>query len=178
MKKSTKDLEPEAVMPEVMKEEPKQEKEPPAKPASRYFAQESRLQLAQHARVLWHLSVPAEVPYEAIHRPDFWKNVSTKFKPYDKIEVLREDGAWESDLRVIDTGPGWAKVVERMPPLVYSDTAADRALVIDGHVIKWHGNFDRYVVIRESDKMKLMAGFATRDAALTWLQGHLKAMAA
>jgi hypothetical protein len=148
------------------------------KPVERHYIQESRMQLANHARVTWHISIVAEMPYDGVFLPENWKNIAHKLKPFDKLELLREDGAWEADLRVIDAGTGWVKVAERVPPLYYSTTPSDRAIAIDGHTIKWMGPHGQYAVIRDSDKTKLMGNIPTRDGAMTWLSGHLKALAA
>lgn len=164
-------LEPEAVAPEVMRDQP-------AKKELRYRGMESRLHLARSAQNEWVYFVEANTPYPATLRPDYWAAFSAKFNPYDKIEVRCEDGSWIGYLRVIDSGQNWLRVVEERPIFYIEERPGDRAVNIDGHTVKWQGSVDRWTVIRDNDRAKLMAGFATRDAAMTWLNGHLKAMAA
>ena len=144
----------------------------------RYRGMESRLFLARSAQNEWVYLVDAGVPYEAALKPDFWAAFASKFTPYDRIEVRIEDGSWIGWLRVIDNGLIWVKVFQEREPLIISERPSERAVPIDGHTIKWNGPADKWAVIRDSDRAKLQAGFQTRDAAMIWLSGHLKALAA
>jgi hypothetical protein len=144
----------------------------------RYRGMESRLHLARSAQNEWVYNVETGVPYEATLTPDYWAAFSQKFTPYDRIEVRCEDMSWIGWLRVIDAGLNWTKVVEERPVLVLGERPSDRLVSLDGHAIKYMGVVDKWVVIRDSDKAKLQAGLQSRDAAIIWLQGHLKAMAA
>jgi hypothetical protein len=162
-----------------MKEVKAEAVEAPVKPIPvvRHYAKESRLQLSRHVQNPWVYIVEADVPYEAVLKPDYWKQCATKFVPYDPMEVRREDGAWIGWLRVIDHGANWVKVVEERPPLMLDEHPSDRAVPIDGHTVKWNGPYDKWAIIRDYDKAKIQAGFLHRADALVWLQGHLKALA-
>lgn len=144
----------------------------------RYRGMESRLMLARSAQNEWVYNVETNVPYEATLKPDYWAAFAQKFTPFDRIEVRSEDFAWIGWLRVIDAGLNWVKVVPEREPMIMLDRPSERALPIDGHVIKYLGVVDKWTVIRDHDRAKLQAGMQSREAALIWLQGHLKAMAA
>lgn len=143
----------------------------------RYRGMESRLHLAKHAQNEWVYNVETGTPYEATLNADFWAAFATKFTPYDRIEVRSEDMSWIGWLRVVDAGGNWAKVIPEREPLMIGIRPSDRMVSLDGHEIKYMGVVDKWIVMRSSDRAKLMAGLQSRDAAITWLQGHLKAMA-
>lgn len=151
---------------------------PPPPKEIRYRAMESRFLLMRSAQNAWVYNVEPHIPYEATLKPDFWAAFAQKFTPFDTIEVRTEDFSWIGWLRVIDAGLNWVKVVPERDPLILMDRPSERILPIDGHTIKYLGVVDKWVVIRDNDRAKLMAGLQTRDAALIWLQGHLKALAA
>ena len=55
-----------------------------------------------------HEVVPdAGTPKDNLLRPEFWGNVSQKFKPGDTIIAYPRDGAWYAELLVWDAGQNW-----------------------------------------------------------------------
>ena len=137
----------------------------------------SRIQLLRSARNVWAVDAPAGIAIEALDNYSMWKNASANFRPGDTIEVLAEDFAYWARFLVIDANNNGAKV-KRIEHYVLGESASERAVEIDGHTVKWKGPHDKWTVIRDTDNAKIQAGFLSRDAAMVWLTGHLKALAA
>jgi hypothetical protein len=58
--------------------------------------------------------VPSDTRFEDVMRPNFWQHVIPSLsggptpRPFCRVEVVREDGTMDLELRVISTGPGMA----------------------------------------------------------------------
>lgn len=92
-------------------------KQPPALRAN-------ALKRADIERGSFFATVPNDTTLEDILRPNFWQHHIVSLsggptpRPFARIEVVREDGSLDVDLRVVSTGPGMAVV---RPLRVYRD---------------------------------------------------------
>ncbi len=60
-----------------------------------------RMKLAEHARNVHVVSVPAGVTLEQAMVPAFWAHVAHMIKPKDRFELWAEDRSWFADVIVI-----------------------------------------------------------------------------
>jgi hypothetical protein len=137
----------------------------------------SRVQLLRSARNVWAVDAPEGMSTTDLLSHSIWKNKSADFRPGDTIEVLAEDFAYWARFLVIDANINGAKI-KMLEEHAMSEAPSEKAIPIDGHVVKWKGPHDKWTVIRDTDNAKIQAGFISRDAAMVWLSGHLKALAA
>jgi hypothetical protein len=124
----------------------------------------SCLQIADHLRSRWAAVVEERCTAEDLLRPAFWQHVSAKMHMFDAIEVIPETRAWFAELRVIDTGNGFAKVI------LVNHIVVDDDLSISSNMdytteVAWKGPQKKYCVIRLSDGVILKEGFERKEGA-------------
>lgn len=138
----------------------------------------SRVLLAEQVRNVWGVTVPNETTKEDLLNSGFWAHVSRQFNPRDKVEVETEDGAYEAVLRVLDSGPNYARMAilsETQLEVVEPSSALPSTA---GYTVGWSGRHTKWRVVRENDKRVMRDGFVTKSDANAWLAGHAKALAA
>lgn len=135
------------------------------------------MQLAEYKYNEWAADPEQGTTLEDMLDPSYWAHSARNLKSRDKIIVWEESGAFYAELLVIDAGANWAKV-EQLEYKELHDRADSRAVHIDNHEVKWNGPHDKWVVIRDSDRAKLVSKQPTRKAAMTWLEDHVRSMAA
>lgn len=67
---------------------------------------------AAHARGEYIIIVSNETTYEDVMRPGYWANHVAVFqtRPFARVEVVRQDGSMDLDLRCIEVKPGMVKM--------------------------------------------------------------------
>lgn len=121
-----------------------------------------------------HEVVPdAGTPIENLERPEFWGNVSQKFRPGDTIIAFPRDGAWYAELLVWDAGQNWANVsfkgkAER------PEFASAPGLLADFEVRR--DPIEGYQAIRKSTGAKLKGGFSNAEEARRWFLEHQRVL--
>lgn len=83
-------------------------------------------QAAEFSRRSYHVVVDNDVTLDDIMKPAFWAHHIPKLEKHALIDVVRNDGSLDVQLRVIETGIGFASM---RPLRVWEDgeVAADRA---------------------------------------------------
>lgn len=135
-----------------------------------------RIQLAQHVRNEWHVTPEYGTPVEALLEPQYWAHISSKLRPRDRIEVDAEDGSYYVELKVVDAGRLYAKVVvlRRCDFTIDAETEEQAP----DYKIMWAGPHAKWRIVRTKDKGLVKDGLETRQAAELYLASHEKAMAA
>lgn len=129
----------------------------------------ARIQLAEEARQRYRQTIDAGVSVEAALDRAMWVHVAKQLRSGDILELRADDSAWYaevlvSDVKITDTGvhiPTFA-LLWNTELATAKKSAADAP---DSYTAKFNGPADRYVVIRNSDKMKVAKGLPTQDAA-------------
>ena len=72
----------------------------------------AKLLHAQHARNEFFVIVPSDTTIEEVLTPGYWANhvAALSTRPFARVEVVREDGTMDLDLRCIEVKPGLAKM--------------------------------------------------------------------
>lgn len=138
-------------------------------------AQPSRLKLSVDENNSWTFYPEIGTPFETLLEPGFWAHVSAKFKPYDEIRVIAEDGDYYARLLVLDAGKLYAKVKK----LEFHDLGKVEVMqtgpVLEGHFVKWRGPLHKWCVLRGNDVLK---DSMTKEEAHAWLGQYSKSVAA
>ncbi|BES72164.1 hypothetical protein RE428_31820 [Marinobacter nanhaiticus D15-8W] len=109
-----------------------------------------------------------------LESPEYWSHVAAQLKPFDKIEVIPEDGSFYAELLVIDVKRAAATV----SVLCHHKLCSDKAPEADAeYVMEFSGGHTKWRVKRVSDNEVLKDGM-TKDEAQKYLSSHEKAMAA
>lgn len=133
------------------------------------------LKEANHVRNVWSANVPAGTRLESLSYPEFWANVSARFRPNDRIEIMPPDGAYFAEFIVRSAGPNWAHVeILRVHKFVSAESVVNKA---QSHEIKWGSPKTKFRVWRLSDKTVVKDGFDTPEQAAEWVAANEKAVA-
>jgi hypothetical protein len=119
---------------------------------------------AHYVRIHMCAHVPPGTTLEDILEPTFWVNHAIRLKPGAIIEVLSEDNVLDCELRVLETGPTFAKVRllrQYIEPAVVKKAVSPE---IAGEVKHEYANkTDRWRVVHRGEVIK--AGFGTEAEA-------------
>jgi hypothetical protein len=111
-------------------------------------------------------------------RPDYWAHYAANFKPWDRIEVVANDGTWWAELVVLESGRNWTKMhMMRKISLTTADVAQSQAAKPIEYVVLHRGPHCKWSVRRASDNQVVFENGETRDAAETWLKNHMVSLA-
>lgn len=136
---------------------------------------QSRFKSAEYVRSVWAVTAEEGMRVEDMLKPDYWAHVASSLKPWDKIEVRAEDGAFYAELIVMQASRNWAKV--RVVHQVELNEALPEGTDVDGHIVKWSGPHAKWRVIRASDKSVIHEGASSEAEAKKWLDDHLRVVA-
>lgn len=135
----------------------------------------SRFGLAEHKRRIWSIVPEHGTEFDEILKPSYWAHVAKQLRITDRIEVHAEDGCYFAELIVRDAGNLFASVgVLRKIDLDTVKSGNAEA----GYDVAWKGPHRKFAVIRLSDDAIVKDGFDAKPAALAWLAGNLKSLAA
>lgn len=132
---------------------------------------------AHYVRIHMCAVVPPGTTVEDITTPSYWVNHAARLKPGAIIEVLSEDNALDCDLRVLETGPTFAKV--RVIRLHAEKTAAKKAAApetADEVRHEYANKVDRWRVVHQGEVIK--AGFGTEAEAVKAAEEYRSKLAA
>lgn len=135
----------------------------------------SRFALAEQKRAVYVIFPEMGVPYAAIlNDPSFLSHVASRLRPFDRIEVIAEDGSYFAELLVRSAGRQHARLVE----LNKVDMEPLQAEVDPRFSVVYAGPHRKNAVVRLRDKTTLKDGFDTAEDANAWLLANVKTLAA
>lgn len=126
----------------------------------------ARFREAAVARNSWVIVAAAGVPFKNVLQSEYWVHVAAKLRPYDRIEIQAEDGAYWGELVVLSTGPSWARVAAIRFVELDAFDATVRESEYEGLAIAWRGSLAQWCVLRKSDTRMLAEGLRTRGEAM------------
>lgn len=132
---------------------------------------------SHYMRIHMTAKVPAGTTLADVTEPSYWANHAFRLKPGAVIEIVSEDNVLDCDLRVLETGPTFAKVrVIRH----YVETAAAKKQapkeVTDEIAVDYGGKQDRWRVVHKGEVIK--AGLATETEAAKAAEEYRSKLAA
>ena len=128
---------------------------------------------AEFVRTLHVANPEVGTPYADVLEPEYWVHIASRLRPFDRIEVVPEDGSYFAELFVQDAGRLWAKVVE---PRFVSFETIEKNDPLNGYEIKWRGSA-KWGVVRLSDNTAMKDGFSSKGEAEKYIRAHVKALA-
>lgn len=139
---------------------------------------EARMKGAQYERNEYVLRVEPGTTIDHLLEPAFWAHLGQKFRPFDIIEVIPDDGCFYARLLVVACDRLWAK----MHVLEHHDLSMARSEMPmtdnQNHDVQWKGGTMKFAVIRRNDGAVLKDQFQNPLEGWQWLEGHLKSLAA
>lgn len=135
----------------------------------------TRFKSAEYVANIWAITVEEGVTLKDIQSEDFFAHVAQQLKPYDKILVRTDDGAFYAELLVVRTGKTWAftevlvnkelsaKVPEKSPS--------------DDYQVAYKGPHRKWCIIRTKDKALVHEGEDSKESAYRWLAEYLQVAA-
>lgn len=142
---------------------------------------EGRCFLREHKDPGIWVCVERGTPYEALFDPTFWSSVarSKRFQPGQTIYAQNDETSWFAELKIVECGASWARVVEWNYQTVaeMAEKHAGRAGGGDArsqHRVEWGGAIDKFRILRLSDKTVIRTGFDTDLEANRYLDDHLR----
>ena len=132
------------------------------------------LQLAEHRRNLWSVTVAPGIPVDSVKNPEFWVHCAKMVKAGDKIECHAQDNSWYAELKVAKVEPQAVHVWV----VLYSDLRAQtaRAQSVADFKVEFGGRH-KWRVIRLHDGEVVHKDEADESAARAWLDQYVKASA-
>ena len=138
------------------------------------------MQEAEYQFTIWAVVAPNGLKAQDLLAPGFWALYATKMKPFDEIRARAEDGTWMARFVVLEAGRTWARLHQlEQHNLGTQDVSLTKAAAQRTEDAKKdfeikHRGPKGWSVVRLSDKQVMHEGAQSKQAASTWLDGHLK----
>ena len=158
---------------EQVEETPAQEPETLEVPESVKPVGINRFGVAGEKRNEFVVNVKHDCDPAFILEPEFWGHIARHLGRGDIVEVTSDDLAWEMNVRVIDRGHNWAKVVKRFF-VDYGGPAEIAPEVPTKYTVEWAGQTDKFRVVFNGEVLK--KGFATEMLARQFASNHAQAL--
>ena len=136
----------------------------------------TRLQLAEHASIVYYHVPEFGVALDDLLAPSYWTHVAKDLRPGNRIEVLSPIGDWWAMLIVRNVTRIEAAV--SVLDHVQLEEAPAAATPDQPYRIQWRGPSAKWGIVRNADGGVVTDGMASREMAEQWLKNHEKAMAA
>lgn len=128
----------------------------------------------QYANTNFIVEAEPDTKPEQVLDTAYWSHVAVNLRPFDRIDVHAEDGAWWMELLVVAATRNWAKVVV-VQRLDLAD-ADPVPIQVEGYEVKWRGP-KKFAILRLKDGQVIEENIATRDLAHQLLEQFTKKVA-
>lgn len=147
-----------------------------------------RMKEVQFNRIRYEIILPSGIEPDDILPAAFWSHVAEDFLAAKlqgstvEIVALAEDLKWEAELRVVDAGTNWAKVVfkttEDGKRLItkLGGLQAHKIALLAGHTVNYAGVFAKWRIVRDADGRVLSEKHNTEGDAYRWLSDYAKSI--
>ena len=136
-------------------------------------AKPERFSLAEQYRQIHAYILPVGTNFEDVLTPEFWLPVLKDLRPWSRIEVVEEEGAYWAELLVRRVDHRGATLhVLRVHELGGVGAVGRLPANIDGAHIRFAGAHRQWAVERDGNNLR--DGFPTEAAARMWLESHSK----
>jgi len=131
--------------------------------------------LAEQKRLVWHAQPAEGVTIKDMLNPIYWTHVASNLIKGARIEAVAEDGTWFAEFYVKSANKIEAHVT-LMREVALSKAVAK--LKIEPKFKVNHVGGGKWRVLRTEDNAELQTGFKSKETAQSWLDNHLKEIAA
>lgn len=145
-----------------------------------------RLRQIEQVRAVYEVVVPAGTEPDDLLAVAYWTHLAATFERAKKIGcsvdliALSEDLKWEAEMRVIDAGANWARVMfkttEDGKRLItkLGGLQTQKVVFLPGHTVEFGGVFDKWRIVRDADHKVLYKNFNTEGEAYSALAEYAK----
>lgn len=138
--------------------------------------QPNRIRNGEFIRVIYAATAFDGTLPEDLLKVDYWAHYSANFKPWDRVEVVANDGTWWAELVVLESGRNWTKMhLMRKINLTTTDVAQSGVPQLIEYQVKHRGPHSKWSVLRLSDGQVVHEGEEQKGGAETWLKNHTAA---
>lgn len=140
-----------------------------------------RIGIADERRNIHYATVEIGTTIADLKDPAYWSLVSAKFRPYDRIEVIADDGTLWAEFLILACERTYARVyLLREHRLDTRDVSLTRDVPIvpqmrESYDIRYLAS-TKHTVIRLSDQKAISENHPTRDAAEAWVREYTKTL--
>ena len=146
------------------------EKKTPAVSILDTRADRRRFAPADTARIVYSYIAPATATVADVQRPGFFTPLAAQLRPWARIEVMREDGAWFAELLVLSaTGQAVHTFLLREHTLPGIGAFGHLPPVAEGTSVTYLGAHRQWAVVRD-DGSVIKDGFESQHAARQYLE--------
>lgn len=146
-----------------------------------------RMKQAEQARIRYEVILPSGIEPDDILPVQYWSHLASTFQSARtvgnvELVVMTEDLRWEAELRVVDAGANWARVVfktsEDGKRLITKLGGLQSAKVVflPGHTVSYSGVFAKWRVVRDADGAVLRDKCNSEGDAYVWLADYAKSI--
>jgi hypothetical protein len=112
-----------------------------------------------------------------VMEPGAWATVSPKVRPWDRVDVIAEDGSYIAELFVVQVSKLWVRTaLVNFTDLSKEDRSADNGKN-DIHEVKWRGPSAKHCVVRKSDGSVISEKHESKEDAHKSMLDYEKALA-
>lgn len=120
----------------------------------------------------WSVTLEEGTELDDVLAEEFFANVAQRMRPYDKIMVRTDDGAWYAELLVLSVGKTWVRAVLLFKKAL--EVSRD-SIEVEGYEVLYKGPQKKFCVIRKVDNSMIHEGEDSRETAFTWLAEFMRA---
>jgi hypothetical protein len=128
-----------------------------------------RMKLREHAHNSWSVNAPTGAVPDDVKSSDFWSLMSAKLRPFDRFEVIGDDGSWLVEGRVLSCSRNWAEVVIHNSYTFGKATAPDTS---KRYKVEWKGPEMLWCVIRNHDSAVIQDKIERKEDAVKFMSEH------
>lgn len=137
----------------------------------------NRVRGGDFIRVVYCATAFDDTKPEDLLKPEYWAHCAQTFKPWDRIEVVANDGTWWAEYQVMEAGRAWARMFMMRKHYLTTADVAQSQVQLTAYEVKHRGPHCKWSVVRKADKTVVHEFEDTRDGAEGWLKSHLAALA-
>ena len=137
----------------------------------------SQFSLTEFQRQSITIVAKPEQSIEDVMEPGAWATVSPKVRPWDRIDVIAEDGSYVAELFVVQVSKLWV----RTALVNFTDLSKENRSEDDGsddlHLVKWRGPSAKFCVMRKADNSVVSEKHESKEDASKSMLDYEKALA-
>lgn len=135
---------------------------------------DKRVRQEEYIRTTWVCTVESNISPKDLMEPDFWSYVAMKFKPYDRIEVRTDDGAFFAEYLILSCDRTYATLHQLSLHQLGTKANPNKSSLYE---YKWGGPYGKHGIVRTSDSEMMINKLETKKEALDWLTQHEETIA-
>lgn len=134
----------------------------------------ARHQLFQHTNNRHFVTAEEGTVIEDVLKPEFLAHVAAKFRMYDEVTVVTDDGAFWARLLVMQAGSTWVRTRLLESIDLKGEATPVAADPMNPYEVAFKGPVRKWVCFRKSDGHTVTEGMASRNEAERFMSDYLR----